>query len=139
MSAGSIVIPGGFSSIAVRNAARLYEPARKLPQMARTLIPFASLTHPLLCCRRPLNPPSECGQGGYPTVVVSTDEPSRRGAVAPAARIAVGALPLPPPRRSRSTAAAGRRRGDGYPARNLCGDELASKHFQRLKPKALRR
>ena len=43
MSAVAIVIPGGFSSIAVRNAARLYEPARRLPQMASTLIPLASL------------------------------------------------------------------------------------------------
>src|SRR6516164_4339951 len=33
--------------MAVRNAARLYEPARRLPQMARTLIPFVSLIRSL--------------------------------------------------------------------------------------------
>ena len=47
MSAVAIVIPGGFSSIAVRNAARLYEPARRLPQTASTLVPFASLIRSL--------------------------------------------------------------------------------------------
>src|SRR5947209_2967460 len=36
-------MPGGFSSIALRNAALLYEPWRKLPQIARTLMPFPSL------------------------------------------------------------------------------------------------
>src|SRR6516162_3937881 len=36
-------MPGGFSSIAVRNAARLYDPVRRLPQMASTLVPLASL------------------------------------------------------------------------------------------------
>src|SRR6516164_873404 len=40
-------MPGGFSSIAERNAARLYEPARRLPQMASTLVPFASLIRTL--------------------------------------------------------------------------------------------
>src|SRR5215472_18200137 len=43
MSAVSIVIPGGFSSIAVRSVALLYEPARRLPHMASTEIPFAPL------------------------------------------------------------------------------------------------
>src|SRR5215471_8896846 len=43
MSATSIVMPGGFCAIAMRNAAMLYEPLRRLPQMARTLIPPASL------------------------------------------------------------------------------------------------
>src|SRR5260370_40923966 len=36
-------MPGGFSSIAVRNAALLYEPWRKLPQIARTVMALASL------------------------------------------------------------------------------------------------
>src|SRR6266851_3109516 len=43
MSATSIVMPGGFCAIAVRNAAMLYEPLRRLPHMARTLVPLASL------------------------------------------------------------------------------------------------
>ena len=43
MSATSIVMPGGFTSIAVRNAAILYEPLRRLPQMPRTVIPLESL------------------------------------------------------------------------------------------------
>jgi hypothetical protein len=36
-------MPGGFSSTAARNAALLYEPWRKLPQIARTVIPLPSL------------------------------------------------------------------------------------------------
>jgi hypothetical protein len=36
-------MPAGFSSIAVRNAALLYEPWRKLPQIAKTVMPLASL------------------------------------------------------------------------------------------------
>src|SRR5262245_16211397 len=63
MSAVWIVIPGGLSSIAVRNAERLYEPARRLPQMARTLIPFASLIRlsPLLA-GDPLSHPWDAGK-----------------------------------------------------------------------------
>src|SRR5215216_6611381 len=43
MSATSTLMPAGFNSIAVRNAAMLKEALRRLPQMPSTLMPPASL------------------------------------------------------------------------------------------------
>src|SRR3954451_1944239 len=43
ISATSTLMPAGFNSIAVRSAAILNEPLRKLPQMPSTLMPPASL------------------------------------------------------------------------------------------------
>src|SRR5271156_6848585 len=57
MSAISIVMPGGLTSTAVRSAAILNEPLRRLPQMPRTVIPLASL---IGFSRRTLPPKIPC-------------------------------------------------------------------------------
>src|SRR5580658_5288049 len=54
MSAIVTSIPAGLSSIAVLSAARLNEPARRLPQMPSTEIGFGSLMVGLPCSAGPL-------------------------------------------------------------------------------------
>src|ERR1700724_2850207 len=110
MSAVSIVIPGGLSSIAVRNAARLYEPVRRLPQIARTLIPFASLIRPLPGCRRPPIAPPGLLQG-------VPSEASNAGPVAPCAcaRLALNISPQAPSDRAQGRKAHGAHSPGGLP------------------------